>query len=209
MLQLIKSRLYPETMEVLYSKAFSPEMIAEDFEIKGGKWFVNEEGWLVGENRENSAAMIMSKGEYLGDVLIEFDAATVLPATRDINVTWHGQWDEEKNERGIAYVAGLEGWWQGMVGFEKSPDYTFYCNTKLLNFVPGKVYHMTVGNIGNDIFICVDGVVALEIHDPDPIDINKYGRIGFEAYCTRVKYKNLVIRKAVAEECYKPYDPEF
>ena len=32
-----------------------------------------------------------------GDVLVEFDAATILPATRDINVTWHGSWDDEKN----------------------------------------------------------------------------------------------------------------
>lgn len=209
MIQLIRSRLYPEKMEVLYDRPLSPEMLAEDFEIKDGKWFVDNDGWLVGENRDNSAAMVISKAEYFGDVLVEFDAATVLPATRDINFSWHMGWDEEKNERGVAYVVGLEGWWQGMVGFEKSPEYNFYCNTKLLNFVPGKEYHVTVGNIGNDVFICVNGTVALEIHDPDPIDINKYGRIGFEAFCTRVRYKNLVVRKAVAEDCYKPYDPEF
>ena len=63
----------------------------------------------MGENRENSAAMVMSKGEYFGNVLIEFDAETVLPATRDINLTFHGSWDEEKNIRDVAYVFGLEG----------------------------------------------------------------------------------------------------
>ena len=210
MIQLIQSRLYPEQMEILYEvKNFTDEILQKDFEIKGGKWFADGEGWLIGENRENSAAMVMSKGEYFGDVLLEFDAATVLPATRDINVTWHGCWDEEKNRRGTAYVAGLEGWWQGMVGFEKSPDYNFFVNTKLLDFQPGKVYHMTVGNIGNDIFIAVDGVLALEIRDPQPIDTMKYGRIGFEAYCTRVRYKNLCVRRAVAENCFKPYEPEF
>lgn len=209
MIQLIRSQLFPENMEVLYERAFSPEMIAEDFEIKGGKWYVNDEGWLVGENRENTAAMIMSKGEYFGDVLVEFDAATVLPATRDINVTWHGEWDEENERRGVAYVAGIEGWWQGMVGFEKSPELTFFVNTKLFDFVPGRVYHMTAGNIGNDIFVAIDGVLALEIRDPQPIDYMKYGRIGFEAYCTRVKYKNLCVRKAVAVDCFKPYEPEF
>ncbi len=196
-------------MEVLYDKAFTPEVLAEDYEIKGGKWYVDEEGWLVGENRENSAAMVMSKGEYFGDVLIEFDAATILPATRDINVTWHASWNEETNKRDIAYVAGLEGWWQGMVGFEKSPTYDFLVQTKLFKFNPGQVYHIAVGNIGNDLFIAIDDVLALEIHDPDPIDINKFGRIGFEAYCTRVKYKNLKVKRVTYEDTAKPYDPEF
>ena len=210
MIQLIKSQIYPEKLDVLYQcPSFTPEIIARDFDVKGGTWYTDENGWLIGENRENSAAMIFSKGEYFGNVLVEFDAATVLPATRDINVTWHGAWDETTGKRGVAYVAGLEGWWQGMVGFEKSPDYTFFVNTKLLDFVPGKVYHMTVGNIGNDIFVAVDNVIALEIRDPQPIDYNKYGHIGFEAYCTRVRYKNLTVRRAEAVDCFKPYLPEF
>lgn len=209
MIQLIRSRLYPEKMELLYKcDTFTEEIVERDFERKGGKWYV-QDGWLVGENRENSAAMIMSKGEYFGDVLVEFDASTVLPATRDINVTWHGTWDEEKNARGIAYVAGIEGWWQGMVGFEKSPVSNYFINTKLFKFEPGRTYHMTAGNIGSDIFIAIDDVLALEIRDPDPIDIMKYGRIGFEAYCTRVRYKNLCVRRAVQEDCFKPYEPEF
>lgn len=209
MIQLMKKRIYPETMEILYDRPFTPKSLAEDFEVKGGQWYVNEDGWLVGENRENSAAMVMSKGEYFGDVLVEFDAATVLPATRDINVTWHGSWDETLNRRDVAYVAGIQGWWQGMVGFEKSPKYDLLCQTKLFDFVPGKVYHMTVGNIGNDLFVVIDGVVALEIHDPDPIDFEKYGRIGFEAYCTRVKYRNVQVKRVTYEDTAKPYDPEF
>lgn len=209
MIQLIRRRIFPETMEILYDRAFTPDVLAEDYEIKGGKWYVDEEGWLVGENRENSAAMVMSKGEYFGDVLIEFDAATILPATRDINVTWHASWNEETNKRDIAYVAGLEGWWQGMVGFEKSPTYDFLVQTKLFKFNPGQVYHIAVGNIGNDLFIAIDDVLALEIHDPDPIDIEKFGRIGFEAYCTRVKYKNLKVKRVTYEDTAKPYDPEF
>lgn len=209
MLQLIRSRIDPEALEVLYDRPFSRESIAEDFEIKGGNWYVDDEGWLVGENRENFAAMIMSRNEYFGDVLIEFDAATVMPATRDINVTWHGVWDAEKNRRGKAYVVGIEGWWQGMVGFERSPDLDFMVQTKLLDFEPGRVYHVTAGNVGNDIFFFIDGKLALEITDPDPIDIDHLGLIGFEAYCTRVKYKNLKIKRARSESCYVPYDPEF
>lgn len=209
MIQLMKKRMFPEEMEVLYDRPFTPESLAEDFEVKGGEWYVDEEGWLIGANRENSAAMVMSKGEYFGDVLVEFDAATVLPATRDINVTWHGSWDEELNRRDVAYVAGIQGWWQGMVGFEKSPKYDLLCQTKLFDFEPGKVYHMTVGNIGSDLFVVIDGVVALEINDPDPIDFEKYGRIGLEAYCTKVKYSNLKVKRVTWENTAKPYDPEF
>ena len=210
MIQLMKTQLFPEQMDVLYrAETFTQERVDADFEVKGGKWYVDEEGWLVGENRENSAAMIMSKGEYFGDVLVEFDAATVMPATRDINVTWHGEWDEENNRRGVAYVVGVEGWYQGMVGFEKSPTYDLVVNTKLFPFEPGRVYHITAGNLGNVIFLAVDGVVALEIRDPQPIDIMKYGRIGFEAFCTRVKYRNLTVRRAVGVDNFKPYDPEF
>ena len=210
MIQLMKTQLFPEQMDVLYrAETFTQARVDADFEVKGGKWYVDEEGWLVGENRENSAAMIMSKGEYFGDVLVEFDAATVMPATRDINVTWHGEWDEENNRRGVAYVVGVEGWYQGMVGFEKSPTYDLVVNTKLFPFEPGRVYHITAGNLGNVIFLAVDGVVALEIRDPQPIDIMKYGRIGFEAFCTRVKYRNLTVRRAVGVDNFKPYDPEF
>lgn len=209
MIQLMCMQLFPEEMEILYNRPFSREMLEEDFEVRDGKWYVDEEGWLVGENPDNSAAMVISKGEYFGDVLIEFDAATVLPATRDINVSWHMSWNEEKNSRGEAYVMGLQGWYDGYVGFEKSPEYKFVVNTKLLDFVPGKVYHITMGNIGNRLFIAADGVLALEIRDPDPLDINKHGRMGFEAFCTRVRYRNLCIRRAVGHNSYAPYQPEF
>ncbi len=209
MIQLMNKELYPEKMPILYNTPFDDKSIAEDFEIKGGKWSLDREGWLVGENRECSAAMILSKAEYFGDVFVEFDAATVLPATRDINVTIHGSWDEEKNCRAYGYVFGLEGWWRGRVGFERSPEYKFVVSTKLLDFKPGKTYHVSVGNIENDLFIAVDGVVALEIHDPDPFDINRYGRVGLEAFCTRVRYKNLCIRRAESVYSRPFYLPEF
>ena len=70
MIQLMCMQLFPEQMEVLYNRPFSKEMLSEDFEIKDGKWYVDEDGWLCGENRHNSAAMCISKGEYCGDVLI-------------------------------------------------------------------------------------------------------------------------------------------
>ena len=209
MLQLMKKRLYPETMETLFSaEEFTEDIVRDSFDIKDGKWYV-EDGWLVGENRNCTADMIVIKDKFFGDILVEFDAATVLPSTRDINVTIHGSWDEEKNCRGVGYVFGLEGFWEGYVGFERSPDYNFLVLTDLLNFTPGETYHITVGNMANTFFLFVDGRLAFQITDPTPYDVNEHGLVGFEAFCTRVKYKNLSIKRLVAEDDWKTYRVEF
>ena len=209
MLQLMKKRLYPENMETLFSaEEFTEEIVRESFDIKDGKWYV-EDGWLVGENRKCTADMIVTKDKFFGDILVEFDAATVLPSTRDINVTIHGSWDEEKNCRGVGYVFGLEGFWEGYVGFERSPDYNFLVLTDLLNFTPGETYHITVGNMANTFFLFVDGRLAFQITDPTPYDVNEHGLVGFEAFCTRVKYRNLSIKRLVAEDDWKTYQVEF
>ena len=209
MLQLMKKRLYPENMETLFSaEEFTEEIVRDSFDIKDGKWYV-EDGWLVGENRNCTADMIVTKDKFFGDILVEFDAATVLPSTRDINVTIHGSWDEEKNCRGVGYVFGLEGFWEGYVGFERSPDYNFLVLTDLLNFTPGDTYHITVGNMANTFFLFVDGRLAFQITDPTPYDVNEHGLVGFEAFCTRVKYKNLSIKRLVAEDDWKTYRVEF
>ena len=209
MLQLMKKRLYPENMETLFSaEEFTEDIVRDSFDIKGGKWYV-EDGWLVGENRNCTADMIVTKDKFFGDILVEFDAATVLPSTRDINVTIHGSWDEEKNCRGVGYVFGLEGFWEGYVGFERSPDYNFLVLTDLLNFTPGESYHITVGNMANTFFLFVDGRLALQITDPTPYDVNEHGLVGFEAFCTRVKYRNLSIKRLVAEDDWKTYQVEF
>ena len=207
MIQLMRYRVENDG-EILYNRPFTPDSLRDDFEIKDGKWYVDESGWLIGENPDNTAAMVMTRENFVGDVLVEFDASTVMPATRDINVTWHGSWDEEKNCRGAAYVAGIQGWWQGLVGFEKSPDYKLVAGTKLFPFEAGRVYHVAVGSVGRTQFIAIDGVLALEIHDPEPLG-EEHGRVGFEAFCTRVRYRNLVIRRMHAVDTWVKYEPEF
>ena len=209
MIYLRRHAIDPDSLPVLYDTPFSNASFENDFEIKDGKWYVDDEGWLVGENPKSSAAMVMTKADYLGDVFVEVDAATVLPATRDINITIHGSWNEEKNTRDKGYVYGLEGWWQGFVGFEQSPEYDLVVNSKLLDFKPGKIYHIEIGNIGNDTFMAVDGTVALNVRSQKPIDIEKFGKIGFEAFCTKVKYKNFKVKRLVTTDCFKPYEPEF
>ncbi len=215
LIQLMKKKLYPDEMETLFEVGdFTDEILAEHFDIKDGKWYVDDEGWLVGENRKCSAAMCVTKEWYTGDILVEFDAATVAPATRDINVTFHGSWDEENNTRAMGYVFGLNGFWEGRIGFEKSPSYDTVILTQLFNFVPGEVYHITVGSVQLapgviKVFLAVNDVICLEFKDSHPLDTATYGFVGLEAFCTRVKHKNLKIKRLVATDDPKTYTPEF
>ena len=205
----MKKRIYPEKLDVLYECCdFTDGIIKRDFTVGAGKWWC-EDGWLIGENPKCSADMIMTNEDFCGDVLIEFDAATVLPATHDINVTFHGSWTNDK-KRDTGYVFGLEGFWEGMIGFERSPDYKLLAMTDLLDFTPGEVYHIAVGNFGYTFFLFVNGRLAMQLTDDSPtFDIEKFGKVGFEAFCTRVKYKNLRVYRLSVTDDPKTYYPEF
>ena len=63
--------------------------------------------------------------------------------------------------------------------------------------------------IDGHVFVLVDGKLVLEVTDPDPIDGNLYGKIGFEAYCSQLKFKNLCIKKVTYTPDPKEYVPEF
>jgi len=123
----------------------------------------------------------------------------------DINVMWNGSWDEMKNERGTAYVAGLEGWWEGKVGIEKSPEYRLTAGTPLFEFDPGRIYRIQAGSIGGHCFIFVDGCLALEMTDPDPIDSTRFTKVGFEAYCSHIQVRNVRVLAAA----WRPLDIEY
>lgn len=207
-MKLMHRIIDPDTMPVLYEKPFSQEVFARDFEVRDGNWYV-QDGWLIGESPKNFASMALLKESFYGPVCLDFYAKVLEPCTHDINCMWSGSWDAQTNTRALAYVAGIGGWWDGKIGFEKSPDYQLNCGTKLFDFEPGRTYHMQCGSIGGHVFVIVDGKLAIEATDPDPIDQQKFGRIGFEAYCTRVAYRDLKIRRAVWEESPMSYIPQF
>ncbi len=207
-MKLLKKEIFIEECPILYDRPFTPESFAEDFQVRSGKWYV-EDGWLIGENPDNSPGMAISRASYNDNVILDFTASTILPCTHDINVMWNGSWVEENNTRGVAYVAGLQGWWNGKVGFERSPEYVLNAATQLFEFVPGKEYHMQCGSIDGHVFIVVDGKLVLEIIDPDPIDYTKHGLIGFEAYCSKIRFRDLKVRKAVWTPIQESYKPEF
>jgi hypothetical protein len=207
-IELMKKQILLDSSKVLYDKPLSTDGFAAEWTVHHSEWKV-ENGWLVGENRGNWPGMAILKQDFPGNVLVEFEAQTILPSSHDINVMWNGEWLAETDQRGIAYVAGLQGWWTGKVGIEKSNDYKFMVGTPLLDFVPGKIYKIQAGSIDGHCFILADGKLLLEAMDPDPIDMRKYTKVGFEAYCSKIKIRNIVIRQINWEPVEMKYEPEF
>lgn len=187
---------------------FDKESFCDSFVIKSGEWYT-EDGWVVGKNPEMKPGMIISRADFFGNVMVEITAKMVSPATHDINVMINGEWDEEKDIRGNAYVAGIEAFWHGNVGFEKSPEYKLTAATPLFKFNPEIEHNFKMGNVEGKIFVLVDDELCLEISDPDPLDVNKYGKIGFEAYSSWWKFKNLRVYKLCYEKIEEYYNPEF
>lgn len=201
--------VYLSDSQVVYEqKEFTEDILRSDFDIKSGGWYV-EDGWVVGKNPDRCPGMIVSKANYFGNVLLEATVKLVEPSTHDINVMINGEWDEEKDCRGLAYVTGLEAFWHGNIGFEKSPEYKLIVATSMLDFDPNKAYHLQFGNVCGRLFVVVGGRLGLEINDPDPIDNMKYGKIGFEAFASWWKFKDVKVKTLKYEKIDERYISEF
>lgn len=207
-LRIMKKEIDLENSSLLLEEPFSGSEIPANWRIRSGEWWM-ENGWLNGKNPGNFPGMVVCTDDFPGNVMVEFEARTVLPCTHDINLMWNGSWDEEKNERGVAYVAGLQGWWEGKVGIEKSPEYKLNVGTPLFHFEPGKTYRMLAGSIDGHCFVFVDGQLLLEVTDPDPIDSNKHTKVGFEAYCSYIQVRNVKIRSIRWNPLQLAYNQEF
>ncbi len=195
--------------ELVYEQnEFTDEQFKKDFEIKCGEWYT-ENGWIVGKNPDCCPGMIVSKADFFGNIMLEVTAKMIAPSTHDINIMINGSWNESKDIRDIAYVAGIEAFWHGNVGFEKSPEYKLTAATQLFEFDPEKEYKMQLGNIDGKIFVLVDGKLCLEITDPEPIDVTKYGKIGFEAFSSWWKLKDIKVKKLKYTKIAEKYTPEF
>jgi len=207
-LKIMHKRIDFDASPVLYDRAFSGESFFEDWEVRNGEWRY-EEGAFWGKNPLPAPGVIFSRRAFPGNVMIDFYAQTVLPSTRDINVMWNMSWDETKNQRGVSYVAGLQGWWNGNVGIEKSPEYKLIAATPSPWFKGGQEYHILAGSIDGHCFIFVDDVLRLELSDPDPIDSSVHNRIGFEAYQSMIRIRKVTVRQIQWRKADQPNPPEF
>jgi len=205
---LMRKKIQLDESPILYNTPLSEQDFEQNWTTHQSNWNVLN-GWLVGENRGNWAGMAILKHDFTGNVLVEFEAQTILPCSHDINVMWNGEWLADSDQRGTAYVAGLQGWWTGKVGIEKSNDYKFMVGTPLFDFEPGKIYKIQAGSIDGHCFILADGKLLLEAMDPEPIDNHKFTKVGFEAYCTKLQIRNIVIRQIKWEAVEMKYEPEF
>ncbi|MDX2109307.1 MAG: hypothetical protein SFY80_03600 [Verrucomicrobiota bacterium] len=205
---LMRKKLDLAQCPTVYNRPMDSVCLQEDWVIRGGEWKA-EDGWFTGRNPENKPAMITARQSFPYDVMLDFEARTVLPSSHDIDWMWNGSWDESQNLRSVAYVAGLQGWWEGKVGFEKAPDYLLNVGTPLFPFEPGRTYRIQSGSVAGHVFVLVDGKLILEVTDPQPIDSTTHGMIGFEAYASWIQIRNLSVRKLSWEARDLSYPREF
>ncbi len=174
---------------------------------KSGTWEYSD-GALIGTETGNFGGILLSKEYYTDNVMLSFSVSTVLPATRDLNAVFCANWDESTDYLGDSYVCGVNGWYENKSGLERNIGYgsNLYSTTSSYKYVPGTELRMTCGAIDGHSFMVVDDELVSEMIDPQPI---KGGHVGFSAYCTKLRIRDIEIRKIYWEEFIQKYDPEF
>ena len=205
-IRLLGKKILPEKCPVLmqYTPASGEDWL-KYFMPMNGKWECDGE-WLIGEERKSWYAILFSRERYEKNVMFSFTIMADPPATRDLNAVLCANWDTEKGELGESYVCGLNGWYEHKSGIERNGSSNLYSTTSLYKYTPGTAVRMTFGCVDGQSFMIVDGEMITELVDPAPI---KGGHIGFSAYCTRLKIKDVEVREIVFEDFAQSYEPEF
>ncbi len=174
------------------------------FKVMAGHWRYIDHA-IIGEEPLNKGGIIYINQEFDFDIMMTFKMATVLPATRDLNAVWCSHWDEKTDYLGDSYVCGLNGWYDGLSGIERSGEYGFYTSTSLYKYTPGTEVEITCGSINGHCFMLVDGVLITELFDNHPL---VGGYAGFSPYCTRLKISDVVVRKIKYKPRHQMYELE-
>lgn len=95
------------------------------------------------------------------------------------------------------------------MGIERSPEYRLVAAAPCPWFEPGRDYFIQAGSVDGHCFLFVDGMLRLELLDPEPIDAERHNRIGFEAYQSMIRVSDLVVRRIVWHEREQSYPVEF
>ena len=207
-LLLMHKRIDLDASPVLYDRPCSPQSFAEDWQAYNAHWEAYG-GAFWGSNPQPSPGVIVCRRSFPGNVLVDCIARTVLPSRHDIDVMWNMSWDEAAHQRGAAYVAGIQGWWEGKVGIEKSPEYRLNAAAPCPWFEPGREYHVQAGSIDGHCFLFVDGILRLELTDPDPVDSSRHTHIGFEAYQSMIAVRGIIVRQIAWTPRQMGYEAEF
>ena len=152
--------------------------------------------------------MIIHRDDFPGNVMVDFEARTVLPCTHDIDFMWNGCWDEATDQRELAYVGGLEGWWGGKVGIEKSPEYKLNPLTPLFPFEPAA--SITSRAAASTAIASSSWTAGWPSSSRTGSHrFRAYAKIGFEAYCSHIQIRNIKIWRLAWESVEASYIPEF
>jgi hypothetical protein len=209
MLKISGKKILLEESHIMYNKPFSAVTLSDDWEIATGEWWM-EDGWLTGRINKNGGGLIYSKSSYTGDIMLDFYGRSVPPSTHDLNFVWRAEgWDHEKDDAGIGYIAGLNGWWTGKTGIEKYPGCDILATTSAVEFISGTTYHIQAGIVQDMCFIFVDDKLVLEMKDPYPIDPEKYGKVGFGTFFSFIQVRDLQIFRLASAVDRLQYLPEF
>ena len=209
MLNIMGKEIILDKSKILYDRPFSEQSINEDWEVATGEWWL-EKDWLTGRFYGNGGGYIYSKGNFQGDIMIDFFGRTVPPCENDLNFTWHTEgWDFMANDAGKGYIAGIQGWYAGKTGIEKYPECNIQATTGLLDFVAGETYHIQAGTIQNMCFIFINGRLAVELKDPMPFDMAMYGKVGIGTYCSYIQVKSFKVYGLFSEDTDLKYTPNF
>ena len=201
---LLGKRIVPEKSEILLSGTNELNW-TEKWQVMGGKWSF-EDGILVGEELGNCGGILFTRDCYEDDVMISCKISSYLPATRDLNALYCAYWDEKTDYLKSAYICGVNGWYDGKSGIERFPENGLNTTTTLYKYTPGTEISLCAGAINGHNFITVDGELVTELIDPNPL---KGGHVGFSPYCTKLKIRDIEIRKIYWEKRDQAYDPEF
>ncbi len=203
-ISLLGKKIYMDKSPLLLK--YSPDEDWQKYwQVMAGDWRM-ENGWLIGTENGNKGGILFSRESFDKNVMLSFTAATVLPATRDVNAVYCAHWDEKTDYLADSYVCGLNGWYDGKSGIERNLTSNLYSTTSLYQYIPGTEVRMTAGAIDGHNFMIVDGKLVTELIDPSPI---KGGHVGFSPYCTILKIKDIEIREIYWEKQKQHYDPEF
>jgi hypothetical protein len=208
MLKLFNKEIDINESRILFDEIITQDNFRDHFITYNCQWNVDD-GWITGKNPDETAGMAILKHDFPGNILLDFEARTILPSTHDINFMWNGEWNDTLNSCGNAYVGSICGWYSNRIGIERSPDYKLIASTPHNSFEPGTTYRIQAGNIDGNCFIFVDGKLAIELNDPDPMDTTKYTRVAFTAWISWIQIKNIVIRQIRWKPLVMKYIPEF
>lgn len=177
----------------------------EHWQVMKGTWECKD-GWLIGSEPGNFGGILFSKERYDCDIVFSFTAKTVLPATRDVNALFCAEWLKETDYLGNAYIVGLNGWYEGKSGIERSPEDGLKALTSAYKYTPGTEVRIITGIADGHTFIYADDTLVTEIVDPHAIS---GGYVGFSPYSTKLAIKDVQIRKTVYSPLTQSYEPEF